>query len=102
LIHFSADNEVDIPSDDNRSLPRDSAQLVSLTSVIPTIDEHQELVSMLAVLKPMQLITKKLQAEDATLSLARDLFDILIEDNEGMQDYIGQDSTIISCNFFEK
>jgi hypothetical protein len=58
LTHFYNDNSVEVTDEERRNLPFDSPQLVSMTSCIPTLDEHRQLLQMLKNLKPMQKIPK--------------------------------------------
>ncbi|KAG3134934.1 hypothetical protein PI126_g18481 [Phytophthora idaei] len=79
-----------------------SADEEDIGDFLPSRATHRKLTTLLASLRDVKSVSKRLQADGLTLLDARDLFDALIEIRPAFANYLAPDADIVHSVAFEK
>ncbi|KAG3135536.1 hypothetical protein PI126_g18210 [Phytophthora idaei] len=79
-----------------------SADEEDIGDFLPSRATHRKLATLLASLRDVESVSKRLQADGLTLLDARDLFDALVEIRSAFANYLAPDADIIHSVAFEE
>ncbi|KAG6942384.1 hypothetical protein JG687_00019100 [Phytophthora cactorum] len=79
-----------------------SADEEDIGDFLPSRATHRKLATLLASLRDVESVSKRLQADGLTLLDARDLFDALVEIRPAFANYLAPDADIIHSVAFEE
>ncbi|OWZ23822.1 hypothetical protein PHMEG_0001232 [Phytophthora megakarya] len=99
LHHFRDDCAVDRDLPDDVS--EDDIRRVAFVDLIRSVSEQRKIAGLLDEMTAFDVITGKLQRNDMTVATVRDIFDIVLDDYDGMEKYLAPDADIVESGVFE-
>ncbi|ETN06429.1 hypothetical protein PPTG_13758 [Phytophthora nicotianae INRA-310] len=89
----------------DRDIPEDASpediRRVAIVNLIPSVSEQRKFAALLDEMTAFAVISGKLQRDDITVAAVRDIFDIVLDDYDGMEKYLAVDANIIEFPLFE-
>ncbi|ETK82853.1 hypothetical protein F441_12084 [Phytophthora nicotianae CJ01A1] len=89
----------------DRDIPKDASpediRRVAIVNLIPSVSEQRKFAALLDEMAAFDVITGKLQRDNITVAAVRDIFDIVLDDYDGMEKYLAADAIIIEYPLFE-
>lgn len=73
----------------------------TFVALIPSMAEQRAIVELLEEMTTFCVVMGRLQRERQSFSSVRDIFDVGIDEYEGMEDYLASDANIVAFPGFE-